>query len=90
MAAAPGRKIARLEFLYRHPKILDVQVFGIPDPRYGEELCAWIRLRDGEVATIEELRAFCETYFGPHGGYAQQYLFHHARKGGAVRRAPAK
>lgn len=34
--------------------------------------------------TERELRAFCETYFGPHGGYAQQYLFHHARKGGAV------
>jgi N-glycosylase/DNA lyase len=40
--------------------------------------------------TETELRAFCETYFGPHGGYAQQYLFHHARKGGAVRRLPAK
>ena len=40
--------------------------------------------------TATQLHAFCETYFGPHGGYAQQYLFHHARKGGAVRRAPAK
>jgi len=48
------------EFLYRHPKILEVQVIGIPDARYGEELCAWIRLRDGEVATIEEVRAFCD------------------------------
>jgi len=48
------------EFLYRHPKILDVQIFGIPDQRYGEELCAWIRLRDGEVVTAEEVRAFCE------------------------------
>jgi len=48
------------EFLYRHPKILDVQIFGIPDPRYGEELCAWIRLRDGEVASVEDVRAFCE------------------------------
>jgi fatty-acyl-CoA synthase len=48
------------EFLYRHPKILEVQVIGIPDPRYGEELCAWIRLRDGEVATTEEVRAFCD------------------------------
>ncbi len=33
------------EFLYRHPKIQDVQVFGVPDERYGEELCAWIKLR---------------------------------------------
>jgi fatty-acyl-CoA synthase len=48
------------EFLYRHPKIQDVQVIGIPDPRYGEELCAWVRLRDGERATPEEIRAFCE------------------------------
>ena len=35
-------------------------MIGIPDPRYGEELCAWIRLRDGAVATIEEVRAFCD------------------------------
>ena len=48
------------EFLYRHPKIQDVQVIGIPDPRYGEELCAWVRLRDGERATAEEIRTFCE------------------------------
>jgi len=48
------------EFLYRHPKIQDVQVFGVPDQRYGEELCAWVRLRDGEDASMEEIRAFCE------------------------------
>ena len=48
------------EFLYRHPKIQDVQVIGIPDPRYGEELCAWVRLRDGESATVEEIRGFCQ------------------------------
>jgi len=48
------------EFLYRHPKIQDVQVIGVPDPRYGEELCAWVRLRDGERAAEEEIRAFCE------------------------------
>ena len=33
------------EFLYRHPKIQDVQVFGIPDARYGEVVCAWIKLK---------------------------------------------
>ena len=38
------------EFLYRHPKIQDVQVIGVPDERYGEEICAWIRLRPGEQA----------------------------------------
>jgi fatty-acyl-CoA synthase len=48
------------EFLHRHPKIQDVQVFGVTDVRYGEELCAWIRARPGEVLTIEELHAFCE------------------------------
>jgi len=47
------------EFLYRHPKIQDVQVIGVPDPRYGEELCAWVRLHDGETATAEEIRDFC-------------------------------
>ena len=48
------------EFLYRHPKIQDVQVFGVPDPRYGEELCAWVRLREGQTATEDEIRAFCK------------------------------
>jgi fatty-acyl-CoA synthase len=47
------------EFLYRHPKIQDVQVFGVPDERYGEELCAWIRLRPGEALTADEVREFC-------------------------------
>ena len=48
------------DFLYRHPKIREVQVFGVPDARYGEELCAWIQLRDGESLTEEEVRAFCQ------------------------------
>ena len=48
------------EFLDRHPKIQDVQVIGIPDQRYGEELCAWVRLHDGETASAEEIRAFCQ------------------------------
>jgi fatty-acyl-CoA synthase len=48
------------EFLYRHPKIEDVQVFGVPDQRFGEELCAWIKLRAHETLTAEEVRAFCK------------------------------
>jgi fatty-acyl-CoA synthase len=48
------------EFLYRHPKIQDVQVIGVPDPRYGEELCVWVRLHAGETATAEEIRSFCQ------------------------------
>jgi fatty-acyl-CoA synthase len=48
------------EFLYGHPDIVDVQVVGVPDERFGEELCAWIRLRDGaEPITPESLREFC-------------------------------
>jgi fatty-acyl-CoA synthase len=47
------------EFLYRHPKIEDVQVFGVPDHRFGEELCAWIKVRAGESLTAEEVRDFC-------------------------------
>jgi fatty-acyl-CoA synthase len=48
------------EFLYSHPDIEDVQVIGVPDPRYGEELMAWVKLRPGapELA-VEQLRAFC-------------------------------
>jgi fatty-acyl-CoA synthase len=48
------------EFLYRHPKVKEVQVFGVPDERYGEELCAWIVTQAGETITVEEIRAFCE------------------------------
>jgi fatty-acyl-CoA synthase len=48
------------EFLYRHPKIQDVQIFGVADDRYGEELCAWIRKRPGETLTADEVRAFCQ------------------------------
>ena len=48
------------EFLYRHPAILDVQVFGVPDQRFGEELCAWIKLRSGGALTEDEVKAFCK------------------------------
>jgi fatty-acyl-CoA synthase len=47
------------EFLYAHPAIADVQVFGVPDARFGEELCAWVRLREGAALTEEALRAHC-------------------------------
>ena len=47
------------EFLFKHPKIQDVQVFGVADTRYGEELCAWVRVRAGETLTADEVRAFC-------------------------------
>jgi fatty-acyl-CoA synthase len=48
------------EFLYTHPDIADVQVIGVPDEKYGEELCAWVRLRDGAAGLdAEQVREFC-------------------------------
>jgi fatty-acyl-CoA synthase len=47
------------EFLYTHPGIADVQVFGIPDERYGEEVCAWVLPREGVQLDEDELRSFC-------------------------------
>jgi fatty-acyl-CoA synthase len=47
------------EFLYTHPDVLDAQVVGVPDAKYGEELCAWIRMRPGaEALTAEVVREF--------------------------------
>ncbi|SDR47654.1 fatty-acyl-CoA synthase [Rhizobiales bacterium GAS113] len=48
------------EFLYTHPDIADAQVFGIPDAQYGEQLCAWIRLRKGVSLSDAEVVAFCK------------------------------
>lgn len=47
------------EFLYQHPQILDVQVVGVPDDKFGEEVSAWIILKDGASLTAEELREYC-------------------------------
>ena len=48
------------EFLYRHPAVQDVQVVGIPDQKYGEELCAWVVVRPGQTLTEDDLKAFCK------------------------------
>ncbi|MBK9236172.1 MAG: AMP-binding protein [Rhodoferax sp.] len=48
------------EFLYRHPQVQDVQVVGIPDAKYGEELCAWIILRAGQTVTEDDIKTFCQ------------------------------
>jgi fatty-acyl-CoA synthase len=47
------------EYLYRHPKVLEAQVFGVPDAKLGEEICAWIVLKSGASATEDEIRDFC-------------------------------
>ena len=47
------------DFLFNHPAVAEAQVFGVPDDRYGEELCAWIRLKPGTAATEEDIRGFC-------------------------------
>lgn len=54
------------EFLYTHPKIQEVQVIGVPDSKMGEEVCAWIKLQEGESMSEEEVKTFCKdkiTYF---------------------------
>ena len=48
------------EFLFRHPKIEAVQVVGVPDVKFGEELCAWVKLKPGAAASAEEIQGFCK------------------------------
>ncbi|MEE4161037.1 MAG: AMP-binding protein [Woeseiaceae bacterium] len=48
------------EFIYTNPKVDEVEVFGVPDPKYGEQVAAWVRLKAGERATDEEIRDFCK------------------------------
>ena len=54
------------EFLFGHDKIQDVAVFGVPDDKYGEQLCAWIKLKDGWTADEAEIKAFCKDRIAYH------------------------
>ena len=48
------------EFLFTHPDIVDVQVVGVPDARYGEEVMAWVQVREGASLTLDDVRAYCQ------------------------------
>jgi N-glycosylase/DNA lyase len=80
-----GAKVANCVMLFAYERLrafpIDVWIERVLKQKYFP--------RKRKV-TATQLRAFCETYFGEHGGYAQQYLFHHARKGGAIARAAKK
>ncbi|MGG3032005.1 AMP-binding protein [Bacillus stercoris] len=54
------------EFLYRHPSVLDVQVVGVPDAKFGEEAAAWIKLKDGKSVSSDELKAYCKGKIARH------------------------
>lgn len=85
------------EFLYTHPKVQDVQVFGVPDEKFGEQVCAWVRLREGCASSEAEIQSYCRhhlAYFKvPHyvrfvdefpmtvTGKVQKYLMREAMAG---------
>ena len=47
------------EFLYTHPEIQEVQVFGVPDQKFGEIVCAWVQLKKGAALTEDDVKAYC-------------------------------
>src|SRR5258708_30414403 len=53
------------EYLYRHPAIQDVQVIGVPDPKYGEELCAWIKVKPGQTLNAAAVRPLSPRPLAP-------------------------
>ena len=54
------------EFIYTHPKVKDVQVIGVPDEQYGEEIMACIILKDGETMTVEEMKSYVRDHMARH------------------------
>ena len=83
------------DFLHTHPKIADVYVVGLPDAKLGETVLAWVQLKPGEEATVEEIRDFCRgkiayfkvpqyvrfVRFVPHDGEQEGAEVPHARAG---------
>jgi fatty-acyl-CoA synthase len=62
------------EFLYGHDEVAEVQIVGVPDRRFGEELCAWVRVRDGATITDDDLREFCKDKLA-HFKVPRHFLF---------------
>ena len=54
------------DFIYTHPNVSDVQVIGVPDKQYGEEIMACVILKEGVTMTAEELQEFCRTHMAKH------------------------
>jgi fatty-acyl-CoA synthase len=54
------------DFIYTHPKVADVQVIGVPDKQYGEEIMACVVLKEGETMTAEELREYVRSHMAKH------------------------
>jgi fatty-acyl-CoA synthase len=48
------------EFLYTHPDIVEVQVFGVPDEKFGEQVAAWVQAREGSNLTEEDVKTYCQ------------------------------
>lgn len=80
-----GAKVANCVMLFAYERLR-----AFPIDVWIERVLTQTYFAGKRKVTAAQLRAFCETYFGEHGGYAQQYLFHHARKGGGAPRATAK
>jgi fatty-acyl-CoA synthase len=62
------------EFLYGHDEVAEVQIVSVPDRRFGEELCAWVRVRDGATITDDDLREFCKDKLA-HFKVPRHFLF---------------
>ena len=77
------------EFLFRHPKVQSVQVFGVPDAKYGEEICAWIVPKPGQTCTEDDIRDFCRDQIAhykvpPYIPLRRRHAHDHHRQGAEI------